>query len=283
MKFPASLQSGLLRLAVLALLLVAGWQLHKPHENKRVFPQARSRGVLAVGVPYLAPQPAPGAKVRTAERIDIDIAQRLGKDLGLPVILKQVDTADAQALLASGAVDVILADQDGDQGDDVVPEGVKRVSTGYVVQPKAVIRGDTSLRRWPDVAGHTVCMADAAVSAQALAQRWGAKVQTYPVPSAALVAVREGKCDLGLVDDTVWAPLMGYPEWKKYSATLPLDGPALTRVWLVHGQPEAGWLNREMHAWRGQGAWKAMTAQWARDVAFDVYLDQEVPDCHGSP
>jgi len=281
MKFPASLQSGLLRLAVLALLLVAGWQLHKPHDSKRAFPKARSRGVLAVGVPYLAPQPAPGAKVRTAERIDIDIAQRLGKDLGLPVILKQVDPADAQALLASGAVDVILSDQDGDQGDDVLPEGVKRVSTGYVVQPQAVIRGDTSLRRWPDVSGHTVCMADAAVSAQSLARRWGAKVRTYPVPSAALVAVREGKCDLGLVDDTVWAALMGYPEWKKYSATLPLNGPALTRVWLVRGQPEAGWLNRQMHAWRGQGAWKAMTAQWARDVAFDVYLDQEVPDCHG--
>jgi len=281
MKFPALLQSRLLRLAVLALLLVAGWRLYKPQDGKTVFQQARARGVLAVGVPYLAPTPAAGAKVRTPERIDVDIAQRLGKRLGLPVILKQVDATDAQALLAGGAVDLILADQDSDQGDDVLPEGVKRVSTGYVVQPQAVIRSDTSLRRWPDVTGHTVCMADAALSARDLAQRWGARVQTYPVPSAALVAVREGKCDLGLVDDTTWASLTGYPEWKKYSATLPLDGPALTRVWLVRGQPEAGWLNREMHAWRAQGAWKAMTAQWARDVAFDVYLDQEVPDCHG--
>jgi polar amino acid transport system substrate-binding protein len=282
MRFPALLQSRLLRFAVLVLLLLAGWLFYKPQDSRAVFQQARARGVLAVGVPYLAPQPAPGAKVRTPERIDIDIAQRLGKQLGLPVIVKQVDTADAQALLASGAVDLVLADQDGDQSDEVLPEGIKRVPTGYVVQPQAVIRSDTSLRRWSDASDHTVCMADAALSAQALARHWGAKVQTYPVPSAALVAVREGKCDLGLVDDTVRAPLMGYPEWKKYAATLPLDGPVSARVWLVRGQPEAGWLNSEMHAWRGQGAWKAMTAQWARDVAFDVYLDQEVADCHGS-
>ncbi|CFD97959.1 substrate-binding protein [Bordetella pertussis] len=36
-----------------------------------------------------------------------------------------------------------------------------------------------------------------------------------------------------------------------------------------------------MQAWHREGAWTAMTAKWARDVAFDVYLDQEVPDCHG--
>ena len=41
------------------------------------------------------------------------------------------------------------------------------------------------------------------------------------------------------------------------------------------------WLGQEMRAWDRAGAWKAMTAKWARDVAFDVYLDQEVPDCHG--
>ncbi|CFN83490.1 ABC transporter substrate binding protein [Bordetella pertussis] len=52
------------------------------------------------------------------------------------------------------------------------------------------------MRRWQDVAGRSVCMADAAQGAQALAQRHGATVRTY-------------------------------------------------------------------------------------DVAFDVYLDQEVPDCHG--
>ena len=74
---------------------------------------------------------------------------------------------------------------------------------------------------------------------------------------------------------------MRYPEWKKYSATLPLEGASVEHVWLLRGKPEAGWLAGEMRQWRGQGIWGKMTAQWARNVAFDVYLDQNVPDCHG--
>lgn len=269
------------RLAVLALLAAAAAWLLRPPDPRTLFHQARLRGELIVGVPYLAPPLAAGAKVRTPERLDQAIAQRLGKSLGLPVTLRQVDAGHAQAMLASGAVDLVLADQSGKQDDAALPDGLKRVPAGYATRPQAVIRDDTAMRRWSDVAGHTVCMSEAAAAAQALALRWGAKVRTYPVPSGALVAVREGRCDLGLVDDTVRTPLMRYPEWKKYSATLPLEGASVEHVWLLRGKPEAGWLDSEMRAWRGQGAWRDMAAQWARNVAFDVYLDQSVPDCHG--
>lgn len=268
-------------LAVLALLAAAGARSLRPVDVKTLFHDARQRGELIVGVPYLAPPLAAGAKVRTPERLDPAIAQRLGKDLGLPVVLKQVDAGQAQALLASGAVDLVLADQTDAQGDAMLPSGIKRVPTGYATRPQAVIRDDTAMRRWPDVVGHTVCMSQAAVAAQALARHWGAQVRIYPVPSDALVAVREGQCDLGLVDDTVWAPLMSYPEWKKFSATLPLEDSAVEHVWLLRDKAEAGWLAGEMREWRGQGAWRKMATQWARNVAFDVYLDQSVPDCHG--
>lgn len=268
-------------LVVLALLAAAGARALRPVDVETLFPEAHRRGELIVGVPYLAPPLAAGAKVRTPERLDSAIAQRLGKSLGLPVALKQVDAAQAQALLESGAVDLVLADQAKEEGDAALPSGLKRVPTGYATRPQAVIRGDTAMRRWPDVAGHTVCMSEAAVAAQALARHWGAQVRIYRVPSDALVAVRQGQCDLGLVDDTVRTPLMTYPEWKKYSATLPLEGSAIEHVWLLRGKPEAGWLAGQMREWRGQGDWRKMTAQWARNVAFDVYLDQSVPDCHG--
>ncbi|MGN6578746.1 MAG: ABC transporter substrate-binding protein [Bordetella sp.] len=274
-----------LRLAVpliaLALLAAAGAQALRPVDVKTLFSAARQRGQLIVGVPYLAPPQAAGAKVRTPERLDPQMAQRLARRLGLPVVLRQVDAAQAPALLASGAVDLVLADEADTAADAAPPSGIERVPTGYATRPQAVIRDDTAMRRWSDVAGHTACMSDAAAAAQALARRWGAKVRLYRVPSDALVAVREGQCDLGLVDDTVWTPLMGYPEWKKYAATLPLEESAAAHVWLLRGQPEAGWLAGEMRHWRGEGAWRKMTAQWARNVAFDVYLDQSVPDCHG--
>jgi polar amino acid transport system substrate-binding protein len=247
------------------------------------FARAHARGALVIGVPYLAPPPQAGARIRTPERLDTAIAQRLAEQLGLPVTLRQVPAGAAAGLLAAGEVDAVLSDRiEGRSEPGAQAPGVARVPTGYVVRPQAVIRSDTRLRRWQDMDGRVVCMAGAATQAQELAARWHARVRTYLVPSDALVAVREGKCDAGVIDDAAWAPLMSYPEWKKFSASLPADGPRAERLWLVAQQGgDAAWLADRMRDWRRDGAWKTMAAQWARDVAFDVYLDQEVPDCHG--
>lgn len=248
------------------------------HAQPDTFPAARARGELVVGVPYLAPPPAAGAKIRTPEGLDAAVSEKLGASLGLPVRLVQLPADQAAAALAAGQVDLVLADRADGQPDTVAAQ-----PTGYAARPKAVIRSDTSLRKPADVRGRTVCMAEAATQARALAQQWGAVVRTYRVPSDALVAVREGSCDIGLVDDAVWEPLVRFPEWKKFSSTLAADGARQARVWLLAAGDQASrdWLGQEMRAWDRAGAWKAMTTKWARDVAFDVYLDQEVPDCHG--
>ncbi|MBV7501020.1 transporter substrate-binding domain-containing protein [Achromobacter sp. ACM05] len=255
-------------------LLLAGFAQAQPD----TFPAARARGELVVGVPYLAPPPVAGAKIRTPEGLDATITDKLGASLKLPVRLVQLRAADAARALKAGEVDLVLADRADGQ-----PQTVAVQATGYAARPKAVIRTDTRMRKPADVQGRSVCMAEAATQAQALAQSWGATVKTYRVPSDALVAVREGECDIGLVDDAVWEPLMRFPEWKKFSSTLTPDGARQERVWLLPAQDEASraWLGQEMRAWDRAGAWKAMTTKWARDVAFDVYLDQEVPDCHG--
>ncbi|HYG44791.1 MAG TPA: transporter substrate-binding domain-containing protein [Bordetella sp.] len=253
------------------------------------FAQAHQRGVLVVGVPYLAPPALAGAKIRTPERLDSVMATRLGEQLGLPVRLVQIDPARRALTLADGTVDLVVADRMAGQSaagvdtSSVDTSGVAVVPAGYQARPKAVIRSDTSLRNWKQVKGRSVCMSSAAFQAQALAAQWGGVVRTYRVPSDALVAVREGACDIGLVDDTVWGPLMQFPEWQKFSATLPLDGPQSERVWLARADDTAArqWLAAAMQQWQRQGIWRAMAAKWARDVAFDVYLDQEVPDCHG--
>ncbi|WP_454674264.1 ABC transporter substrate-binding protein [Achromobacter pestifer] len=242
------------------------------------FAAAQARGELVVGVPYLAPPPVAGAKIRTPDGLDALMAEKLGQRLGLPVRLQQVPAGQAAAALSAGQVDVVLADEAGAQ-----PPTVAVQSTGYGARPKAVIRSDTRLRTPADVRGRSVCMAEAATQARALAESWGAVVRTYRVPSDALVAVREGSCDIGLVDDVVWEPLVRFPEWKKFSSTLTGDGARRERVWLLSANdtPGRALLADEMRAWDRGGAWKAMTAKWARDVAFDVYLDQEVADCHG--
>ncbi|RSE99981.1 transporter substrate-binding domain-containing protein [Achromobacter aegrifaciens] len=266
---------GRIRLFVLGACLVAsGFAQAQPD----AFAAARARGELVVGVPYLAPPPAAGAKIRTPDGLDAAMTDRLAQSLGLPVRLVQLPQEQAAAALSAGRVDLVLAD-----GASAQPAAGATQATGYAARPTAVIRSDTSRRRPADVRGRSVCMAEAASASRALAESWGAVVRTYRVPSDALVAVRAGSCDGGLVDDAVWEPLVRFPEWKKFSSTLAADGARRERVWLLPASDSASrnWLSQEMRAWDRAGAWKAMTAKWARDVAFDVYLDQEVPDCHG--
>ncbi|CPN78262.1 substrate-binding protein [Bordetella pertussis] len=229
--------SHLSRLCLAALLAVALPALPgaaaQPGAAADPLAAACARGVLVVGVPFLADAPLAGAKVRTPERLDGVAAERLAPQLGLPLQLRRLAAGDAAAQLASGAVDLVLADRRDGAPLAAQAPGMAVVGTGYATAPKAVIRGDTALRRWQDVAGRSVCMADAAQGAQALAQRHGATVRTYRAPSDALVAVREGACDLALIDDAVWAPLMKFPEWKKFSATLAPQGPRAELVWLA--------------------------------------------------
>ncbi len=268
---------------VMALLAIAALAGAAVPSEPAAFAAARARGELVVGVAYLAPPAVAGAKIRTPERLDTAIAEKLGERLGLPVALRELSSEQALSALAAGQVDLMLTDGGALGTTSVAPMALSRVPTGYITRPKAVIRSDTTLTRGADLTGRRVCMASANTQAQTRAIAWGAQVQTFPVPSDALVAVREGNCDVALIDDAVWAPLMQFPEWKKFSSTLAPEGPRSERVWQLAATDGTSrvWLEGEMRAWQRDRAWKTLTTKWARDVAFDVYMDQEVPDCHG--
>ena len=295
---PSSRARFLPALLLLAAAALAAASLTFAPGDGGAFGAARERGALRVGVPYLAEPVPAGGKVRTPEGLDGDLAARLAQDLGVQAELVRVPPGEAARALAEGRVDVALAPagpaaQPGrgaesaaaaDLGEGAAaPAGLLAVDTGYRSLPRPVMRSDTDIHGWDGLRGRVVCVADAAWAARRQAERSGAQVRTYPVPSDALVAVRTGQCDAGLVDEAMWHPLMSMPEWKKFSATLPVgqDGEPLRWLLPEGAAAEARWLARRMQAWRGDGVYRALAEQWARNVAFDVYLDQEVPDCHG--
>lgn len=244
-----------------------------------LFPQAIARGTLRVAVIHITPAAAPGAKVRTEDRLDTPAVKALAAALNLPAQRVPLAPAQAAKALAEGSVDLALYSLPTDAANW---PGVTPVPTSYRTYPKAVIRSDTQIRSRADLAGRTVCIARTAEHAAEQATRAGATLLPFAVPSDALVAVREGKCDLGLIDQTVWQPLMQYPEWKKFSATLELADTPRTLTWLVSAKNTHAvqWLRARMQQWDRTGQWTVFSKKWATDVAFDVYLDQEVPDCH---
>src|SRR5690606_26787615 len=108
-----------------------------------------------------APEPAAGAKIRTPEWLDGVMAARLGKALGLPVRLVQMDEGRAAAALEEHEIDVLIVDRIAGVEQPTIANAVM-ISTGYAARPKAIIRSDTALREWKDIKGLTVCMSTAA-------------------------------------------------------------------------------------------------------------------------
>lgn len=244
-----------------------------------LFPRASSQGSLRVAVIHVTLPAAPGAKIRTEDRLDAPVIKALAQSLQLKAQPVQMTLDQAQTALAEGAIDLALYSLPEDAR---VGAGVTRVPTSYQTYPKAVIRSDTQLRSPDDLRGRSVCIADTARHAAQEASRAGATLLSFPVPSDALVAVREGKCDLGLIDQTVWQDLQRFPEWKKFSATIELPDHPRTLSWLLPAGngAQAEWLRAQMQQWDATDQWAVFRKKWATDVAFDVYLDQEVPDCH---
>ena len=132
------------------------------------------RGELVIGLPYVAPPPVAGAKIRTPDGLDVAAAEKLAQSLGLQFSLRQLTAEEAGPALASGQVDLVLGERVGVEVAAAVPGAqLAWQGTGYAVRPKAVIRSDTRMRSGADTRGRRVCMAQAATAAQAQARAWG--------------------------------------------------------------------------------------------------------------
>ena len=256
-----------LALAAAICLPLAGAAPSAPPE-----PFAAARARAGHRLAHVAPPPVAGAKIRTPDGLDVAAAEKLAQSLGLQFSLRQLTAEEAGPALASGQVDLVLGERAGVEAAAAVPGAqLAWQGTGYAVRPKAVIRSDTRMRSGADTRA-AACAWRRPRPRPRRRRAPGAEVRTYRVPSDALVAVREGDCDVGLIDDALWEPLMRFPEWKKFSSTLAAEGMRAERAWLVSAAAPAdrAWLAAEMRAWDRAGAWKALAAKWARDVAFDV-------------
>lgn len=239
---------------------------------------APAAAALTLGVSYVVPEHVPGAKVRTPEGPVPFLVERLAKQL--PVRVEAVSNAagdDSKAALQSG-VDALLL--------PVIPgeaAGADRVviPTGYRAGIMAIMRTDTDIRRWEDLRGRSVCLTDGSGLAGQMQARYGAIEKVYRAPADALLDLRIGACDAAVHDSTMLEALLEFPEWKKFSARLPVQQTRELAFVLPRNQPQlAQTLASQVQAWKDADLLAGITRQSARDIAFEVYLDQEVPDCH---
>jgi polar amino acid transport system substrate-binding protein len=231
--------------------------------------RAKQRGELLAGIHYVVPEYKGGMKFRTAEALDTALLEDVARRVKLPLATVRADTGQADIAL------VTLAESDPlRRFSSVIP-------TGYFAGPMAIMRTDTDIKAWEQLKGRKVCVSEGGLYAGTLAAGYGAIEKVHKTPADSLLALRIGACDAAVHDSTMLEQLIKLPEWKKFSARLPV-GPRTTLAFVVPAgdKKSAAVLKRVAIAWAANGYLDHLVNKAVRQIAFEVYLDQDVPDCH---
>uniref|UniRef100_UPI00311DD838 transporter substrate-binding domain-containing protein n=1 Tax=Thauera sp. SDU_THAU2 TaxID=3136633 RepID=UPI00311DD838 len=261
---------ALLAIAAMAVVIPGGI----PREASAERLPADTR--LRIGLVDIA-QPRSDSRDYTADGLQPAFVEEIGRHLDVVVELVPLPAGQAQAALGGGEVDALLV-----RGTPAeLPPGAKLVDTGFTSGLDVLMRSDTTIRRWDQLAGRTLCVTSAHAEAQALAHVLGAQTLSFEAPAQALVAMRTGQCDASLHDAVLLDALRGKDEWRKFSASLGARQPAVLRLVLPPESPtvEAA-LRRALKTLDGSAHWQRRADQWASNVAFEVFFDQIGPDCH---
>jgi polar amino acid transport system substrate-binding protein len=239
--------------------------------------RTRQRGKLVAGVSHVVPPYVGGAKFRTPEGMETVFADELAKRL--QVTLTSVPaTANRAHLLSTGKADVVLvALPPGEQ----LGRSTAIVPTGYAAGPMAIMPTNTNIKTWEQLKGRPVCISEKSAYIGTIAAKYGAIEKKFNAPADSLLALRTGQCDAAVHDSTMLNDLIRLPEWKKFSARLPA-GPGVPLVFVVPAADTGtvAFLKQVAGEWQANGYLNQLVTKTARQIAFEVYLEQDVPDCH---
>lgn len=233
---------------------------------------------LVVGLSHV-PQPfVGGSKVRTPEALDSALVEALGQRLQVRARAQEIQDTSESALLSDDVPNVLLI---AAANKRPVLQGTRHIELGYAVQPMAIMRTDTDIKRWEQLAGRTVCLSQGSLYVGEMARRYGATEILHKAPADSLLALRTGGCDAAVHDQTMLKELLRLPEWKKFSAKLTSHEKRELVFVAPADQPEfAKALTQTAKQWKKEGFLLSLNKQRVRDIAFEVYLDQAVTDCH---
>lgn len=234
---------------------------------------------MVVAMNYVIPEFVGGQKVRTPEAPDTVMAEALVGMLGAPGVAALHADAQVTERLQRGEADVALLSVP--DGTAQLPEQIMALPTGYRSRAMAIMRTDTDIKTWKQLQGRTVCVAEGGLYIGKMAAQYGANEQVHRAPADSLLALRIGECDAAVHDEALFHDLLKLPEWKKFSASLP-PRDTMNLVFAVRRDNTAVREAAQtlVQRWRSKAYLKKLLKQRANDIAFEVYLDQVVPDCH---
>ena len=239
---------------------------------------AMVEGELVFAMPYVVPPFVGGSKVRTPESPDTALAEEVAQALNAR--LRAVTSAPTRTSVAGFAPIARITVEYLAPGQSA-PASYVALPTGYVARPMAIMRSDTDIKTWEQLRGRTVCLSEGGLYTGMVATRYAAVEKIYRAPADSLMALRTGECDAAVHDDFMLKELLKLPEWKKFSASLPPGDPAASAFLVPRDDVETlAALKRLTTKWKSARRLDTLNKERVRDIAFEVYLDQVVADCH---
>lgn len=195
-----------------------------PSVQAQTLDKIRQAGKIVIGVktdypPWgmLDPQGRP-------QGMEIDMANDIGRRLGVQVELVVVLSSNRLDFLRQGRIDLVLATLTD------TPERRQIVGaidpTYYAASTAVFSLKSVGLKTWEDLRGKPICAIQGPWYNRLVQERFGAQLVTFPSRPEAEAAVQARRCVGWLWDDTAFTPYANQPQWAQWEMALPPIEPA---------------------------------------------------------
>ncbi|WP_263262367.1 transporter substrate-binding domain-containing protein [Pseudomonas sp. RIT-PI-S] len=220
--------AGLALVPLLALHVLnasADATLDKLNERHRV-----SVGVMLTGLPFGTLDP----KTQQPVGYNVELANELGKRLGVAVETVAVLPPNRVQFLQQGKVDVLIANM---QYTDERAQILDYPPTPYEqVGGAAVIRKGAGIKQWADLAGKPVCVSQGSNFIEPL-QQYGAQIKAFRSQAESLLSLRGNGCVAAVHVAPTMRALLNQDEWAGYESPLPTELiPSDSVMWVRKGE-----------------------------------------------
>lgn len=213
-----------------ALLALTACLLALPASAQDSLEAVKKKGTIVIGVKndyrpwgYLDPS---GKIVG----LEIDMAEEIGKKIGVKVEMVPVTGANRIEFLNQGKIDIIVATMgDTPQRRQVIG----MIEPNYYAGATNVLaKKDAGLKDWKDLGGKKVCAVQGAYYNRRVTELYKPDLVVFPAVPEASNALLNGACVAFLFDDTLFSSWLseGDPKWANYTMPFTSEDPQLWAI-----------------------------------------------------
>lgn len=232
----------------------------------------KAKGVLVVGVK--ADYPPFGSLSASGQNIGIepDLARDLAQRLGVKIQFVPVVAANRMQFLEQGKIDVLIATMNDTPEREKVVTIVQPdyYASGYnIMIPKTV-----KITSWSELKGVPVCAIQGAFYNKELAEKFGAETVAFTGVAEALTALRQGRCNAFVYDDTAIEGKLQDPTWSDYDMPLQSQDAQPWGIAVKQGEPElADFVSKSVIGWDKTGLILSLETKYGiKHAAFAVQM-----------